>query len=87
MQDSSPEPSCKPRSRGLPRSGVGPLLTAGYLGEEGVPQPRSRGFSLFGLSRLTPRQLSQPKLNCEQPRERDYLENCEVIVLYLLILQ
>ena len=62
--------SGKPRSRGLPRSGVGLALTPGYSGEECVSQPRSRGFSLFGLSRANLMQFSQLKLNWEKPRER-----------------
>ena len=64
------ELSGEPRSRGLPRSGVGLALTPGYAGAECVSQPRSRGFSLFGLSRANPRQVSQLKLNGEKPRER-----------------
>jgi hypothetical protein len=41
----------EPRSRGFPRSGVGPSLTTGSAENELVRKPRSRGFSVFGLSR------------------------------------
>ena len=64
------ELSGEPRSRGLPRSGVGLALTPGYAGEQDVSQPRSRGFSLFGLSHATLQQFSELKLYCEKPRER-----------------
>jgi len=39
----------KPRSRGFPRSGVGPCLSTGSACISYV-KPRSRGFSGFGLS-------------------------------------
>src|SRR5262245_33165531 len=55
--------SFQPRSRGLPRSGVGPPFTAG--GADGVPgfSPRSRGFAEV---RLQPRRATWAQA---KPRE------------------
>jgi hypothetical protein len=59
----------QPRSRGLPRSGVGPALTPGCAGANGVWSPVPRGFSMSGLSleRYTGEGL---KPNREMPVER-----------------
>jgi hypothetical protein len=65
----------EPRSRGLPRSGLGPPLTAGGRSPESF-DPRSRGFSLFGLSHFSPsgtswrRQETWLKPNSENARKR-----------------
>ena len=56
----------QPRSWGLPRSGVGPPLTAGLPGRCPAPEPRLRGFSSLGHQS---RGLGSSR-NTEKARER-----------------
>ena len=65
------EPSGEPRSRGLPRSGVGLALTPGYAGEQCVCQPRSRGLPRSGVGlALTPGYAGEQCVS--QPRSRGF---------------
>src|SRR6266404_3996883 len=60
------EKCVEPRSRGLPRSGLGPPLTAGAPRQQRISAP----FTGLLAVRLQPRTIPALKRNTEKPRER-----------------